>query len=114
MTANRPAKLPFQFPLVEWSFQRGLIDIATFINAMLSWRGTVQIGVGQTSVAVTHGVVDANGVPAAPARVILTARTDPQQRYWVSSITSTQFTVTVGAAIAGTAVNFDFSAYLND
>jgi hypothetical protein len=113
MPATRPAKL-VKINAGEYNAQRGLSDIADFINAMLSWRGTAQITVGQSSIVVTHSVVDANGVATAPARVLLTPRTDPQQRYWVSAITSTQFTITVAANVAGTAVNFDWSAYLND
>lgn len=114
MAATRPAKLVKTNGIGEYNAQKELSDIVDFINALLSWRGTAQIGVAGTSVVVTHNVVDANGVATAPARILLTPRSDPQQRFWVSSITSTQFTITVAAAIAGSAVNFDFSAYLND
>jgi hypothetical protein len=113
MPATRPAKL-LKPTAGEYNAQKAFSDIADFINAMLTWRGTAQITVGQLSVVVSHSVVDANGVATAPARVLLTPRTDPQQRYWVSAITSTQFTITVAANIATSAVNFDWSAYLND
>jgi hypothetical protein len=114
MAATRPALLTKPVNVGEFNQQKAISDLVDFINAMLSWRGTAQIAVAGTSVVVTHGVKDANGAAAAPTRVMVTPRNDPQQRFWVSSITSTQFTISVSAAIAATAVNFDWSAYLND
>jgi hypothetical protein len=64
MTATRPAKLA-KTSIGEYNAQKELSDIVDFINAMLSWRGTAQVAVGQSSVAVTHSVVDATGVATA-------------------------------------------------
>jgi hypothetical protein len=92
--------------------QVSIVGAHTILRGNKGWvteaSGTATIAVAGTSVVVTHGM------NVTPARVLLTPTTDPQQRYWVSAKTATTFTISVSAAIATSAVNFDWLAHSYD
>lgn len=58
-------------------------------------RGAATITSGGTSVTVNHGLA----VTPAKEDIMVTPASDPGQRFWVSSTTSTQFTITTNAAV---------------
>jgi hypothetical protein len=66
------------------------------------------IAVAASSVTITHGLI------AAPARVVITLTSAPQGIPYVSAKTATTFTVTLPAAVAGSAVTFDWTAQVWD
>lgn len=64
--------------------------------------GTATVAVAASTVTVNHGLV------STPTEVDLTPTNDPQQRYWVSGITATQFVVNLAAAAVTTAPTFQW------
>lgn len=77
---------------------------ATFAKKPAS--GGVTVAVGASSGSFAHGL------GSTPARVAVTPLADPQQRWWVTT-DSTDVTVTLAAAAAGTAVDFDVLAWVS-
>ena len=74
--------------------------------------GTLSISTSATpSFSVTLDGTDKTGSYTVPTTVTDATGSGAG---WNLTITSTQFTITVAANIAATAVNFDWSAYLND
>lgn len=66
----------------------------THLAGNAQWRGTATVLSAGTSTSVTFGTAWAG----APAVVIVTPKSDPAVRYWVSSISTTGFTINTSAA----------------
>lgn len=76
-------------------------------------QGTSSIGVGNSSVTVTHGL----GFTPSLANIVVTQDSKKAlssiSDYWVSNPTGTQFTVNSDVAVAGAAFNFAWRASYN-
>lgn len=71
-----------------------LVANSTHLAGNAQWRGTATVPSASTSVSVSFGFA----WPSAPAAVVLTPKSDPAVRYWVTSISTTGFTITTNAA----------------
>ena|SRR5438445_10428506 len=99
----------------EYNHQLAQGALVDFLQAINSAGGSDSVAVGQTSKVVTHGLKDAaTAANVTPSRVIITPTNDPQVRFWVSAKTTTTFTVTTSASIAGSPFNFEYRAYAAD
>jgi hypothetical protein len=101
----------------DYNHQKAQGDQVDFLASLNSAGGTDVVVVGQTSKVVTHGLKDAvSGANVTPTRVVVSPTSDVGSgiRYWVSAKTSTTFTVTTSAAIAGSNFTFEFRAYAAD
>jgi hypothetical protein len=84
---------------------QGVVNPAGATFTRWTDNGTLaSIGVGNTSVVVNHGLA------ATPQEVFITPTVDPQFRWWVSTLTATQFTINLSTAAAGSAVTFRWRA----
>lgn len=72
--------------------------------------GTATIASGTTSVAVAHGLSTGSSTTAAAFQLTLTNNPTAVTRYWISGITSTQFTINVNADPGATTATFVWSA----
>jgi peptidoglycan/xylan/chitin deacetylase (PgdA/CDA1 family) len=101
--------------MVQYVLSKGL-HVATFSEVIDYYSkipvdtskktGTATITAGQTSLAVSHGLL------IAPTKVIISPTTDTGgKRYWVSSKAATTFTITIDSAHSAD-ISFDWEAVL--
>ena len=68
---------------------------ATHLKGVTNIRGVATVLEGQTTIAVTF----ASAFAVAPAAVVITPKADPGDDFWVTAITTTGFTISVGTAV---------------